>query len=132
MSRAKDSPRTARADLSNLMVSNFATTRPQEINMKNYIVIGAGLAGILAAGSLTVAGSALGASAAGSSAEHVINQLRSFGYNVQLNMNGAQNVPLSTCTANGIHGLPNGAPLEGAPTTQFTTVYVDVTCPSGN
>jgi hypothetical protein len=114
------------------MVSNYATTRSQEIIVKYYFVIGAGIAGILAASSLTLAGSALGASAAGSSADNVINQLRSFGYNVQVNMNGAQNVPLSTCTANGIHGLPNGAPLEGAPTTQFTTVYVDVTCPSGN
>jgi hypothetical protein len=95
-------------------------------------VVRTALVGVLAAGSLAVAGTAGAASLGGSSADNVVNQLRADGYSVQLNLNGTRDVPLSECTVTGVSGLPSTAPLTGQPTTQFTTVYVDVDCPPGN
>jgi hypothetical protein len=97
------------------------------------IAIGAAIAGIFAVGSLSLAGAASAAPLGGSSAGDAVNQLKSLGYDVQLNQNGTRDVPLSECTVTGVHGLPKTSPVgQPAPSTQFTTVYVDVNCPPDN
>ena len=98
-----------------------------------HIAIGTGMVGVLAVGSLGLAGAAAAVALGGSSADNTINQLRSHGYNVQLNLNGTRDVPLSECTVTAVHGLPDTASVDGSVgPTQFTTVYVDVDCPSNN
>jgi hypothetical protein len=52
-------------------------------------------ASMFAAGSLAFAGTAEAAAFGGSSADNAINQLQANGYNVQLNLNGTRDVPLS-------------------------------------
>ena len=96
------------------------------------LTIGTVTLGLLAAGSLAFAGTAAAAPTGGSDAAAAVNQLKADGYNVQLNLNGTRDVPLSECTVTDTHGIPHSAPLGGAPTTQFTTVYVDVICPPDN
>jgi hypothetical protein len=98
----------------------------------NRLTLAATALAVLAGGSLALAGTASAAAISGSSAPDTINQLRADGYNVQLNLNGTRDVLLSECTVTGTHGIPSSAPLGGAPTAQFTTVYVDVNCPSDN
>ena len=88
--------------------------------------------GMFAAGSLAFAGTAAAAPTGTGSAADTINQLKADGYNVQLNLNSTRDEPLAACTVTGTHGIPQSAPLGGAPTTQFTTVYVDVNCPPDN
>jgi len=56
----------------------------------------------------------------GSPAADTVAWLRDRGYHVVLN--GSPNGPLSQCIATGIHGL------RDYPATQFTTVYVDISC----
>ena len=46
------------------------------------------------------------------------------GYNVQLN--GSATAPLSQCAVTGTHGDSPGR----IDSTQFTTVYVDISCPN--
>lgn len=99
--------------------------------MKRYVMC-TGIVGVLAAGALASAGTAAAAPLGGEPADQAINQLRADGYNVQLNLNGTRDVPLSQCIVTGVHGIPNSAPIGGQPTTQFTTVYVDVNCPPNN
>ena len=67
----------------------------------------------------------------GMSAADTVNQLRSDGYNVELNLDGTRDVPLSECTVTGTHGIPKLGPLGGAPVAQgqLVTVSVDVNCP---
>jgi hypothetical protein len=63
----------------------------------------------------------------GASAADVIADLQDQGYDVQINWDrGVSSVPLSECWSTGVNN-PNrtGGPPEG-----FTTVYVDVACPS--
>jgi hypothetical protein len=70
------------------------------------LVIGAATLGIAAAATLGLAGAASAASLENGSAADVINQLRVQGYSVQLNLtNGYPDVPLSECSAVGVHGL---------------------------
>jgi hypothetical protein len=84
------------------------------------------------AGILALAGTAA-AAPSGSSADDTINQLKADGYNVQLNLNGTRDVPLSACTVTGLHGIPKTVPVGGTTSpTQFITVYVDVICPPDN
>jgi hypothetical protein len=90
------------------------------------------VAGLFAAGTLALTGSASAAPLGGSSADDAINALKARGYSVQLNLNGTRDVPLSECTVNGVHGLPNGAAGQAAPAGQLTTVYLDVNCPPDN
>ncbi len=91
------------------------------------------IAGILAAGSIAFATAAEAAPLGGSSADQAVNDLTTRGYNVALNLNGPRDVPLSQCTATGVHGLPAGLPAGSpAPAGQFTTVYVDVDCPESS
>ncbi len=80
---------------------------------------------------LTGAGVAQAAPTGGSSAADVIMRLQDAGYNVQIN--GTPTGSLSACTVTGIHGLTNtdstGQPVQSG---SFTTVYVDIDCPSSN
>jgi hypothetical protein len=97
--------------------------------MKGFL-IATGLVGAFAAGSLALAGTAAAEDTLTSDPANVaITQLRSDGYDVQLNLNGPRDVPFSECSVDGVHGIPNNAPVDGGPTAQFTTVYLDVNCP---
>jgi hypothetical protein len=98
----------------------------------NGITTTAAVLGMLAAGSVAFAGTATASPSGDTSTTDTINQLRADGYNVQTNLNSTRDVPLSECTVTGVSGIPKSAPLGGAPTTQFTTVYVDVNCPPNN
>jgi len=61
------------------------------------------------------------------SAAAVIQQLTDEGYNVEINwVSGVSSRPLSECAVLGVHN-PNRA---GGPVEEFTTVYVDVSCPN--
>jgi hypothetical protein len=61
------------------------------------------------------------------SAAAVIQQLTDEGYNVEINwVSGVSSRPLSECSVTGVHN-PN---LAGGPVEEFTTVYVDVSCPN--
>jgi hypothetical protein len=61
------------------------------------------------------------------SAAAVIQQLTDEGYNVEINwVSGVSSRPLSECAVLGVHN-PN---LAGGPVDEFTTVYVDVSCPN--
>jgi hypothetical protein len=65
-------------------------------------------------------------------AQDTINSLQAQGFNVQLN--GAAVYPLSGCKVTGIEGLHDsnvnsaGAIIDP---TEFTTVYVDISCKGG-
>lgn len=96
------------------------------------IAIGTAIAGTFVAGSLALAGTASAAPLGGSSADQAVNSLRARGYNVQLNLNGTRDVPLSECTVTGVNGLPRGSADQAAPAGQLSTVYVDVNCPPDN
>jgi len=82
--------------------------------------------GALAVIALGWAGSAAAAPTGGSSAADVVNSLQAQGYNVQTN--GSVTAPLSECIVTGVHGDSAGRTAS----TQFTTVYVDVSCPPSN
>lgn len=59
------------------------------------------------------------------SASDGIQQLQAAGYNVSINwLEGHPNVPLRDCKIDNISGL------EGATSSGFDTVYVDVECPN--
>jgi len=49
------------------------------------------------------------------SAADTVNQLRSDGYNVELNLDGTRDVPLSECTVTGTPRNSQDGPLGGAP-----------------
>ena len=78
--------------------------------------------GALAVIALGWAGSAAAAPTGGSSAADVVNSLQAQGYN------GSVTAPLSECIVTGVHGDSAGRTAS----TQFTTVYVDVSCPPSN
>lgn len=83
----------------------------------------------LAAGAGVAVGFADTAAAAPSStgsAADTVGRLQDEGYNVALN--GPRTAPLSECIVTGIHP---GDPGSVKPA-QFTTVYVDISCPSTN
>ncbi len=79
--------------------------------------------GALAATALGLAGAAA-AMPTGSSAADTVSSLQAQGYNVQLN--GPATAPLSQCAVTGTHGDSPGR----IDSTQFTTVYVDISCPN--
>lgn len=93
--------------------------------MKTFTITSATV-GALAATALAVAGAAGAAPTGGSSAADTVRSLQAQGYNVQLN--GSMTGPLSQCTVTGVHGDSAGR----IDSTQFTTVYVDVSCPPSN
>lgn len=101
--------------------------------MRRFTAAAAAVAGIFAAGSLALAGTAEAAPLGGSPADQAVNELKAQGYNVQLNLNGTRDVPLYECTVTGVSGLPKNSPVGAPiPATQFTTVYLDVVCPPDN
>ncbi len=82
-------------------------------------------------GTLTVTAVGMAwASTGTSSAADTIENLRSDGYNVQIN--GTPTDPLSQCSVTGVDGL-SGSNTDAAGRlvnpNQFTTVYVDIACP---
>lgn len=81
--------------------------------------------GALAATALGLAGAAA-AVPTGSSAADTVSSLQAQGYNVQLN--GSATAPLSQCAVTGVHGDSPGR----IDSTQFITVYVDISCPPSN
>jgi hypothetical protein len=87
--------------------------------------ITASIFGALAATALGLAGAAA-AAPTGSSAADTVSSLKAQGYDVQLN--GSATAPLSQCAVTGVHG---DSPRR-TDSTQFTTVYVDVSCPPSN
>jgi hypothetical protein len=96
--------------------------------MKKFTVPTA-MVGTLAATALGLAGAAAAAPTGSSSAAEVVSGLQAQGYSVQIN--GIADVPLSECTVTGVHGLSNtDAAGNRIDPTEFTTVYVDISCPS--
>jgi hypothetical protein len=93
--------------------------------MKKLTIISATV-GTLAATALGLAGTAAAAPLGGSSAADTVQSLQAQGFNVQIN--GTAIVPLSRCTTTGVNGVP-AAHTAGQLETQFTTVYVDISCP---
>jgi len=94
-----------------------------------------GIIAILLAASLgspAAAAAAPGGPGGFGNAQDTINSLQAQGFNVQLN--GAAVYPLSGCKVTGIEGLhdsninSNGSIIDS---TQFTTVYVDISCKGG-
>jgi hypothetical protein len=81
--------------------------------------------GALAATAVGLAGAAA-AAPTGSSAADTVSSLQAEGYNVQLN--GSATAPLSQCAVTGVHGDSPGR----IDSTQFSTVYVDISCPSSS
>ena len=86
---------------------------------------------IVAAGALAgvVFGSAPASSAAPTnvgSAQDTINRLTALGYNVAIN--GSETAPLSDCIVTAVHPDDPGT----AAASQFTTIWVDVSCPPTN
>jgi len=83
------------------------------------------VAGFIFAGLAGAAPSGLG------SAADVMKSLQGQGYNVMLN--GTQFGALSACAVTGVHNPagPNAIDAMGR-TDQFTTVYIDISCPSTN
>ena len=83
------------------------------------------VAGFIFAGSAGAAPSGLG------SAADVMKSLQGQGYNVMLN--GTQFGALSACAVTGVQNPagPNAIDAMGR-TDQFTTVYIDISCPSTN
>ncbi|MBJ7339582.1 hypothetical protein [Mycolicibacterium sp.] len=90
--------------------------------MKTFITTTAAV-GALVAATLGLAGPATAAATGPGDAQDTVGSLQAQGYSVQLN-GPAASVPLSQCTVTGMHGMPSAS----AGTTQFTTVYVDVSC----
>jgi hypothetical protein len=90
--------------------------------MKRFITTTAAVA-TLGATALGLAAAATAASTGPGDAQDTVNSLQIQGYSVQIN-GPAASVPLSQCTVTGIHGMPN----SNTDPTQFTTVYVDVSC----
>jgi hypothetical protein len=87
----------------------------------------AGIAMLIA--SVGFAGTAGAIPTGGGDAADTVRELRDDGYTVQIN--GDVPVPLSQCTTTAVHGIPNAVDALGRPE-QFTTVYVDVSCPESN
>jgi hypothetical protein len=97
------------------------------------MVIGTSLAGVATAASLALAGFASAAPTAGSNAADTIARLTGQGYSVQVNYESgpSPDVPMSQCIVTGLHGtMPNVAPGQPLPAGQWTTAYVDVSCPN--
>lgn len=98
--------------------------------MKKLSIIAVLAAAIL--GSPAAAMAAPGGPGGFGNAQDTINALQAQGYNVQLN--GAAVYPLSGCKVTGVEGMHDsninsaGAIIDP---TQFTTVYVDISCKGG-
>jgi len=85
--------------------------------MKRYLFATLAAAAV-APTAIALAGNAT-AAPSGTSATSTVQQLRSQGYNVQIN--GSRNAPLTNCTVNAVRPMAND-PLR--------TVFVDLSCPA--
>jgi hypothetical protein len=96
------------------------------------LIVGTVLAGAATAAGLALAGVASAAPTGGSNANDTIARLTGQGYSVQINYDGgASDVPMSQCIVTGLHGtMPGVAPGQPLPAGQYTTAYVDVSCPN--
>jgi hypothetical protein len=96
--------------------------------MTNF-AIATGSAGALAAAAFGLAGTADAAPSGLGSASDIVKNLEAQGYNVMLN--GARSAPLSECAVTAIHNPARSNSAHASDrVTQFTTVYVDISCPS--
>jgi len=84
--------------------------------MKRYLFATLAASAVVAP-ALALAGNAT-AAPSGTSATSTVQQLRSQGYNVQIN--GSRNGPLTNCSVNAVREMSND-PLR--------TVFVDLSCP---
>jgi hypothetical protein len=80
------------------------------------------------AAALGLPGTAAAAPTGGGNAADTVSALQAQGYSVQIN--GSALTPLSECITTGVHGVPNS--VDPSAQHSFTTVYVDVSCPSSN
>jgi hypothetical protein len=92
--------------------------------MKTFTITTATL-GALATTAVVLASAAAAAPTGGSSAADVVKSLQAQGYSVQIN--GSVTASLSQCLVTGVHG-----DTGTKDPTQFSTVYVDVSCPPSN
>jgi hypothetical protein len=92
--------------------------------MKKFTIT-AGILCALATTTMVLAGAAAAAPTGGASAADIVKSLETQGYSVQIN--GSVTAALSQCLVTGVHGDT----LKKDPT-QFSTVYVDVSCPPSN
>jgi hypothetical protein len=92
--------------------------------MKKFTIM-AGILCALATTAVGWAGAAPAAPTGGSSAADVVRSLEAQGYSVQIN--GSVTASLSQCLVTGVHGDT----VKKDPT-QFSTVYIDVSCPPSN
>jgi hypothetical protein len=91
-------------------------------------------AAVLTAAALSLASTAAAAGGADGygNAQDTIDELRAQGFNVQIN--GAEEYPLSRCEVTGIEGMHNdnirsdGTVIDAK---KLTTVWVDITCEEG-
>jgi hypothetical protein len=102
--------------------------------MRKYItaIATAAITGAAAVGLASTAAAAPGGPGGFGNAQDTISALQAQGFDVQLN--GAAVYPLSGCKVTGVEGLHDsnvnsaGAMIDP---TQFTTVYVDISCKGG-
>jgi hypothetical protein len=76
------------------------------------------------------AGSAAAAPSGPGSAGDVVKSHQAQGYNVM--RNGAQVGPLFACAVTGVHNPAGPDSIDAMAAKQFTTVYIDISCPSTN
>jgi hypothetical protein len=88
------------------------------------VAIVSGAAAVVAA-VISSAGVAAAAPTGTGSAADVVQSLKAQGYNVMIN--GTIQGPLSLCNVTGVHNPDMSGRASG-----FTTVYVDVDCPTSN
>ena len=85
-----------------------------------------GTAAVIVAAALGLAGAAAAAPVGPGSAVDVVKQLQREGYAIQLD--GDRTAPLSECNVLGVDPSVSGP----ASPTEFTTVYVSISCPPRN
>jgi hypothetical protein len=93
--------------------------------MKKYAHVAAAV-GALASAAFGLAPFAAAAPSNSSSVQDTVDRLQALGYNVQLN--GSKTAPLNQCT---VLAVRPDDPGTTAPK-QFTTIWVDISCPPTN
>lgn len=100
--------------------------------MLKTFAISAACIGAIAVCTLGLSGTATAAPTGFGNAQETVDALKAQGYNVVLN--GASELPLSSCKVIGVEGL-NNSNVNSAGTrvdpAQFDTVYVDISCRGG-
>jgi hypothetical protein len=108
-----------------MLTAGIACQLDERLTMKRFAHM------IVAAGALAgaVFGLAPAASAAPTnvgSAQNTVDRLTGLGYNVAIN--GSRTAPLSECLVLGVHPDDPGTVVAS----QFTTIWVDISCPPTN